>query len=277
MAGVASTTLEGWAIPLASGSSWDHTYAVSLCGLRWGCWGVSIGGAPICAGLGSSIVADCLSQPNSTAGIRYLRTGCCQQTANRILHPAGLTVVAAGGYSVSVWGAYGRGRWHQRITCYASPPGGGGSPSAGGSPSSSRVSGGSSSSVGSDKLSNYNRAALMANRNGMDEEKIGLAELTALVEIGLGKRLDDATFKQLAEIQFALRSEQEELLRQLETGKISDKEYLDRFSRALVSAMKQSQNLLGFERFKSIFGEAGFQPERLIDPEIFFGQIRNSP
>jgi hypothetical protein len=88
----------------------DHTYVVSSHGHVWRCWGRSAGGVQICAGTGNTTQADCLSQPNSEAGIAYGRTGVCHQTANRILYPCGETVSGAAGYrgSVFAWGTYGR-------------------------------------------------------------------------------------------------------------------------------------------------------------------------
>lgn len=97
----------------------DHTYVTSSDGYAWGCWGGSIGGNQICQGNGNSAVAACLSQPNSHAGITYLITGVCHQTANRILYPAMVIVSGARGYWLSslLYGTYGRGahQWIQRI------------------------------------------------------------------------------------------------------------------------------------------------------------------
>jgi hypothetical protein len=83
MAGVPSAWLVGWATPAQFNPNVDHTYVVSSCGLRWGCWGRDQGGMPIRGAAGSSQLADCLSQPNSQAGILYAITGVCHQTANR--------------------------------------------------------------------------------------------------------------------------------------------------------------------------------------------------
>lgn len=95
----------------------DHTYVVSSHGHVWRCWGRSAGGIEICAGTGNTAQADCLSQPNSEAGIAYGRTGVCHQTANRILYPCGEMVSGAAGYrgSVFAWGTYGRDPVTRRI------------------------------------------------------------------------------------------------------------------------------------------------------------------
>src|SRR5947208_2378474 len=120
MAGVASATLRGCVIAAIPTFWWDHTYVESTCGLKWGCFGRDGGGNLLASGTGSSIIADCLSQPNSEAGISYRKTGVCHQAANRILHPAGVTVANCRGYAVSVfrYNTYGKGAWPQLSNCY---------------------------------------------------------------------------------------------------------------------------------------------------------------
>jgi hypothetical protein len=101
--------LTGYAIKMFPGGP-DHTYVESSHGHVWPCWGRSSNGTPICDGDGNTMQADCLSQPNSQAGIVYGRTGVCYQTANRILYPSRRTVSPARGCigSLYFWGAYGR-------------------------------------------------------------------------------------------------------------------------------------------------------------------------
>lgn len=107
--------LTGFAIPTLAHAA-DHTYVTSSDGHQWGCWGRSKGGRPICSGTGNTLKADCLSHGASEAGITYGMDGFCHQMANRILCPAGITVVEARGYRVSffMWGAYGRERKTRR-------------------------------------------------------------------------------------------------------------------------------------------------------------------
>lgn len=87
----------------------DHSYVTSSDGYIWPCWGRSSSGELICSGAGSSLQADCISQPDSQAGIIYGITGVCHQTANRILWPARLIVSKADKYWVTVflYGTYG--------------------------------------------------------------------------------------------------------------------------------------------------------------------------
>lgn len=102
-------TLTGYGLKM-QGLPFEHTYVESTNGHVWPCWGRSAGGYPICAGIGNTDHADCLSLPNSQAGIIYGVTGVCHQTANRILYPSGQIVSSASGYrgSLFVWGTYGR-------------------------------------------------------------------------------------------------------------------------------------------------------------------------
>ena len=106
-------TLQGHAIPLAGvlGKLADHTYVTCTGGHAWPCWGRSAGGKVICSGTGSSEQAECISKPESHAGLIYAVTGVCHQTANRILWPARVLVTAAKGYWISslLYGTYGRG------------------------------------------------------------------------------------------------------------------------------------------------------------------------
>jgi hypothetical protein len=117
--------LAGYALPMI-GLPTEHTYAVSGHGHVWPCpwWARAQGGRRICSGMGNTSQADCLSQPNSQAGINYGITGTCHQIANRILYPAGLTVSRAAGYNASFrwWGAYGRQRGTLRHYSPASSP-----------------------------------------------------------------------------------------------------------------------------------------------------------
>lgn len=101
--------LTGQAISMTLGRT-DHTYVISDAGHIWPCFGRGNGGIPICSGVGNIDEADCLSKPQSQAGIRYARTGLCYQASNRILYPAGQTVSAARGYQwfVFAYGTYGK-------------------------------------------------------------------------------------------------------------------------------------------------------------------------
>jgi hypothetical protein len=105
---VPNRTLTGYRIQMGNVRA-DHTYAASDDGRVWPCFGRSSGGSPICSGSGNVDRADCLSQPQSSAGLVYGVTGVCHQAANRILYPSSKMVSAARGYrwSVFTYGVYG--------------------------------------------------------------------------------------------------------------------------------------------------------------------------
>jgi hypothetical protein len=90
----------------------DHTYVKCGTGAKaWGCWGGRTGGTALRRGRASTRRADAIASPNERAGIKcYLINGVCHQAANRILLPAGITVMGARGYEVSesLYGPYGR-------------------------------------------------------------------------------------------------------------------------------------------------------------------------
>lgn len=92
----------------------DHTYVkCGNDGTAWGCWGGKTGGTEIRRADGSTLRADSIAGHDEKAGIRcYLVNGVCHQAANRILLPAGITVMGAAGYRLSEarFGVYGRPR-----------------------------------------------------------------------------------------------------------------------------------------------------------------------
>jgi hypothetical protein len=102
--------LSGFALPTIVPPGVDHTYVLSSEGHAWGCFGRWHGGRKICQGPGDADTAECLSQPESKAGVEYGVTGVCHQAANRILLSAGITVSRARGYRISafLYGTYGR-------------------------------------------------------------------------------------------------------------------------------------------------------------------------
>jgi hypothetical protein len=107
----------------------------------------------------------------------------------------------------------------------------------------------------------------------MDYERVRLAELSALVELGLGRPLDRERFNALAAIQHDLRKAQEALADDLENGKITPEAYLGMLGKTLTQTMHRSEELLGHDNFKAIFGEPPHTSENLIDSEVFFKQF----
>jgi hypothetical protein len=267
MAGLPSATLQGWSIPLVGAQWGEHSYVTSSCGLKWGCWGRDFGGSGLSAATGDSTVADCLSQPNSQAGIIYGISGVCHQTANRILHPAKITVVGCQGYNLSVFafGAYGQGTWSQLSICYPAgtilaPTGGGGGPPR-------PLSRNFSSMIGF-----YNAAVSTIRTTTAAEEDAQLAELSALTEMALGYPLDRDTLRALRDIQAELWRSRSALVARLHNGELTPDQYLDQLNGSIRLAMGKSQYLLGVERFRKIFGDPGENPEGLVNRYTFMEQ-----
>ena len=265
MPGLQTATLEGWAIR-SQGMPGDHTYVISSCGLRWGCWGRSSGGTRLGAGTGSSIIADCLSQPNSTAGIRYGFTGVCHQTSNRILHPASpLSVAGCRNYAVSafMYGPYGKGTWPERFMCYA----------IGMNNAQSDVNEPQQSDNMTTKDA-YDRVISSSHVTSDGGRASPIAELSALVELGLGNQLDEKTFYALLKIKINLDTHQEALTVLFDQGRITQEVYLQQVNLELQSSMDQSHRLLGEDRFLAIFGTAGLEPQCLIDRDTFLSHAQ---
>jgi hypothetical protein len=259
MAGIPSATLEAWAIPMVVPSFFDHTYVVSSCGLRWRSRGRSNGGARLRSRTGSSAIADCLARPNGLAGIRYGRTGVCHQIANRILHPAGITVVGCGGYLVSVFrfGEHGHLPWPELSACYSG---------ATVQTSGSVGSGGGASGNLSGSVSVYNTP-----QSGTERKH--LTEFLALAERALGNRLESPTRQSLQKIQKDFMRRQTRLVHSLDLGIVTPEEYLAQFNVMLRSAMERMRVVLGEERFDIVFGEAGRHPEGLVDRGTFMDAV----
>jgi hypothetical protein len=263
MAGVGAAILSGSAMPALNWRGGDHTYAKSNCGLRWGCFGRDTGGTEIVRGMGSSTIADCLSQPQSHAGIFYGITGVCHQAANRILDPAGIKVIGCGGYATSVlaYGEYGIGRWLGRLQCYVNPQ----ILTAGGQICRRIRNLSSSLDINHSVVSNY-VFAQGAQRGGE------VLDFSAIAEATLGHPLEERARAQLQVIQAELRGAQFELIRRLQCGEITPDQYLGNFNNVLRSAMEKCRDLLGDKLFRDIFGEAGLHPEGLVDKNAFTEQ-----
>jgi hypothetical protein len=194
------------------------------------------------------------------AGVIYGITGVCHQMANRILHPANQTTVThARGYNVSVllYNTYGRRAWPELIACY--PPGTVFALSSAGAP------------VPAGNVLSSNPVYPSTARTAVAaQEATQVAEFAAIAEATLGTRLDQPTRENLVRIQSALQAEQARLAVILEAREISDEQYLTAVNSILALALRECRSLLGGERFMAIFGEAGFVPEGIIDPEAFY-------
>jgi hypothetical protein len=122
------------------------------------------------------------------------------------------------------------------------------------------------------RLSNFNKSVAMAHDPNPKDEDVRTAELAALVELGLGKALDEQTFAELTLIQADTRNEQLKLQQRLIRREISPDEYLQLFESAEVLGMMRSERLLGSETFSKIFGKTRLGP--LIDKKTFLEEHR---
>jgi hypothetical protein len=111
-----------------------------------------------------------------------------------------------------------------------------------------------------------------ARMTAVTEEATRLTELSALVEMALGHPLDQETFRALFSIQKELWNLRTALTTRLNNGELTPNRYLVQLDVGLRLAMEQSRVLLGDERFKLIFGEAGERPESLINATTFMEQ-----
>jgi hypothetical protein len=101
---------EAFALPALNAPGADHTYVVLDGSIACGCHGRFAGGTVVSAGRGHVEFGECLATPTGNAGVSYGISGVCHQASNRILWPAGITVLAARGARTSMraWGTYGR-------------------------------------------------------------------------------------------------------------------------------------------------------------------------
>jgi len=266
-------TLTGFAI-LMQGLPWDHTYVGSDDGYCWPCWGRSAGGNPICSGPGSSVVSDCLSQPNSEAGIKYGITGVCHQTANRILDPAGILVDAANGYGLSelVFGTYGFGSWPQRQLC-ANLTSGPGSPVK----DSGDMIIGKKSSAFVDRIKTIYRSIATDLAPLEDEEAavaIGNAELRTRFDVFLGSDYDPQKKESVVQLQSNLRREQKRLVQQLESDNLRPEQYVETLNRAINDVFAKCEDILGSTDFEKLFGAPRKRGVDLVAPATFLQNFR---
>lgn len=251
--------LTGFALPAALLPGADHTYVLSDQGHMWSCFGRSSGGQTLCSGQGNAAFADCLSQPNSTAGLSYGITGVCHQAANRILYPAGTFVDNARGYRLSVFrfSVYGKGTWVELQACARLRATGRPPPPKGTPVSQSRLT----------KIlkSFFDRFT----SSGASEDQIRHAEFSALWDSSLGEDYALEKKSQISQLQAQMRRLQEELAGRFEIGQISSDEYLAKTQSITNDILTKCERILGPADFERLFGESREHAYELVDPEIF--------
>jgi hypothetical protein len=255
-----------------------HTYVTSSCGASWGCWGGNTGGLSIHNGTGSSILADCIGQPNvgtgllavGLAGIVYGINGVCHQMANRILSAANIALPLSyaqirashftyrgGGFGRNLPGQPVDDQWPARqSTCKTLP-----SRQSQGSVGPSEVSGNLSFSKGS---------GLMSFSAGAHDDSDPRSELSALIEAAsLSRPVGDQKLEDLLKIQENLRISQEQLARWVLRKKITKHEYVAKLEIAMKEATRAGEEVLGVDDFHKLFGE--FSVQSIIDMNAFVG------
>jgi hypothetical protein len=256
-----------------------HTYVTSSCGASWGCWGGNTGGLSIHNGTGSSILADCIGQPNvgtgllsfGLAGIVYGINGVCHQMANRILSAANIELpltfpqIRASHFTYR-GGAFGRNlpgqpvgdQWPARQAACKKPPSSRQSP---GSMGPSEVSGNLSFSRGS---------SLMSISTGAHDDPDPRSELSALIEAAsLGHPIGNQKLEALLKIQENLRASQEQLAQWLLKKKITKTEYVAKLDTIMRESARAGEEVLGFDDFHKVFGE--FSVQSILDAKAFVG------
>lgn len=270
MAGVPNAILSGWKIPVTYWPVADHTYVTSDCGLVWGCNGNGAHGTTVASAPGDSSIADCIAEPGGMAGIRWNRNGWCHQIANRILHPAGITVAGVRGYQFSCFkfGTYGRNLPPPNLSpCY----GGGSVPS------------GAAKLLGSADVRLLLRAptrmgnaiaeaAHMSEFHGPSR----VDELAMLVRSTPGLILSEHHFSALAEIQGRLWKAEDDLGALLDNEEITPETFAERSIECTTVCMEQCEKLIGRDNFDLLFGEAGRSPAGIMDRDTFVADYERS-
>jgi hypothetical protein len=237
-----------------------HTYVTSSCGASWGCWGGNTGGLRVCYGTGSSIWADCIAEPNTgvghfargLAGVVYAVNGVCHHMANRILSAASIELpfnfpqvramrllYRGGAFGRNLSGQPIYDQWpNRKLMCARSHL------------AATAVAGsiGPSSPPTSSSTTNFSTGSgLMSNGTAGDESPDPRAELSALIEAGLGHPITDPKkFEGLVEMQAKLHAEQERLSNLVLAGKISQDQYISDLDAAMRDAALVGKDLLGF-------------------------------
>lgn len=239
----------------------DHTYVTSDAGHVWPCWGRGAGGSSVCGGSGDLSVADCLSQPNSQAGIRYGLTGVCHQTANRILAPATIEVANAGGarQSYALYGVFGIGSWPELQRCASGLPGM--------KPLQPK------SGLLSKLLAAWNRLTRADQVFTLQELEATQrrAELLAMFDHYLGEDYDPEKRERVVQVYLAFQGEQRSLVGALDRHRLSPEQYLAAFSALEGRTFQASRMILGDGDFERLFGSET-PVATLIDPDVFLQQ-----
>jgi len=98
-----------------------------------------------------------------------------------------------------------------------------------------------------------------------------VAELRALIEAAPGVRVSQKTFEYLLSVRSRLWEEQSHLADLLDQHQIDEDDFLEGMKQTQHAAMMACRSILGND-FIRIFGEAGLEPEHVIDRDLFLEQ-----
>ncbi len=261
----------------------DHTYVADDAGRVWGCFGRDTEGSEICSGDGDSGFAECLSQPDATAGIRYAKTGVCHQAANRILYPAMQFVNLAKGYRLSVdrWGVYGKGDWPELRNCrdlasFSRGQAAGAGPQGPQGPTEARPpKGGGEMPDESNRgfaeriKSLYQSVTFGPGRRVPDLRQ---SELEAMFDSFLGKGYDRSKRKEVLKLHEEFHRRQDALDARFDQGKVSPEEYFQESNVTFENTLVRCETVLGPADFRQLFGASPKDAAHLVDEAEFFRQ-----
>jgi len=94
------------------------------------------------------------------------------------------------------------------------------------------------------------------------------AELSSLIQAGLGHSVNDETLSALAKMQERLQSRVAKLGELLSVHEITPTRYIQELESAFKEASKFGERILGEKDFHAVFGE--MTPNNLFDVEQFF-------
>lgn len=262
MPGDPAAKIEAWAVPVNNLRMLDHTYVISSCGYRWGCFGLDTGGSIIVPGSGDSNTAECLSYPRSGnveyAGLIYFIDGVCHQATNRVLEPTGLTLGSTGklvrGYNLSLarYGLYGLPAWSRRAFCY---------------------SGNSLLSVASIASDVADAGDIKKPSADLDSRGVAMTHtLKATVEELFGSfpnlMENEVTREKLTVIvQYSLDA-QAALASKLKNREIDMKEFISSSAKENQHTLASIKETIGHRLFYDVFGKEGDYPESIVDWEL---------
>ena len=95
------------------------------------------------------------------------------------------------------------------------------------------------------------------------------AEFQAMADVFLGGQFDQATLKQVEDLQITLHREQATLYRRYEAKEVGPEEYVELFNAVLLETFEKCEDVLGPENFIKLFGVPPSELAGFIDKEAF--------